>query len=135
MSGRSTHAQAFLEDRLAQIERKAARLQSACDSCTSALERQGLRRMKDMVGVQRELVEGILADYARGSAASLEGLILYRLKQLQDLGGSGAYRWRCGQPTTAEYWQIEVRREALIMLLSRYRDWRTYQPDSAESLE
>jgi hypothetical protein len=116
--------QAFLEDQLAQLVRKVARLQNASSSCTSPLEQQGLQSRMQSTEVQRDLLEAMMAERASGAAMSLDGAILYRLKKLQDQSRRTAHDWRRGGPTPTEYWAIDARRGLLVDLLNRYHDWQ-----------
>jgi|YNPNPStandDraft_1061719.scaffolds.fasta_scaffold22161_3 hypothetical protein len=121
--------QAFLEDQLAQIARKAARLQNASDASDSSLERQGLQSRAQTIELQRDLLRTMLAECASGSALSLEGMILHRLKVLQDQSRRVARNWRRGHPTPPDYWAIETKRGVLVDLLNRYRTWRNEHRD------
>jgi len=122
--------QAFLEDQLAQMVRIVARLQNAFDACQSPLERQGLQSMIKDAEAHRDQLQSMLTECASGAAVSLEGIVLYRLKQLQDQSRRQAQNWCRGRPTPPEYWAIEARRGALVDLLNRYRIWRNHHGDS-----
>jgi hypothetical protein len=130
MSVDNQQAQAFLEDQLTQTARKVARLQNAADACDSSLERQGLQSRVQTIELQRDLLQTILAECASGSVISLEGIILHRLKVLQDQSGRVSRNWRRGHRTPPEYWAIETKHGNLVDLLNRYRIWRNEHSDS-----
>lgn len=115
---------------MTQTARKAAHLQNAADACNSPMERQGLQSRAQTLELQRDLLQTILAECTSGSVISLEGVILHRLKVLQDQSRRVASNWRRGHPTPPEYWAIETKRGVLVDLLNHYRIWRNEHRDS-----
>lgn len=130
MSVDNKQAQAFLEDQLTQTAHKAERFQNAADACNSSLERQSLQSRTQTIEFQRDLLQTILAECTSGSVLSLEGIILHRLKVLQDQSRRGAQNWRRGHPTSPDYWAIETTHGILVDLLNHYRIWRNEHSDS-----
>jgi hypothetical protein len=126
---------AFLREQLHTIDHRLTRLETALESSTDPLEKQGLENTLQSVQLEHTILDDLM-DHKMGSGVvSLDAMLMQHGNRFQQDVARLAGNWHQGQAIPPDYWEAETKRAFLVDLLQRYHAWRTEHPTYTSDLE
>lgn len=130
MNNESTfqQAQAFLNERSTELDRKRDQISHARLSTENELEKAGFEHRLHDIEVERQIVLRIQDAFQRDKGLTLDTVILNEIQIYQGRTAHFSHGWQTGHEIPHEYWESQTIVAYLKGLLGRYHAWIQGRP-------